>query len=354
MKDHSATAAPTLLDVARHADVSLATADRVVNRRPGVRPATIERVEAAVRELGFERHAGAAALARRSGFRVTAILPRLTNPFVARLAAELGTACRVEGRRRLSLTLDEMGHASPALLASALERAAEAGDAVIAIGLDDPAVAAAIDAAAEKGVHVVTLVSDVPGSARHRYVGIDNRAAGRVAANLVGRFAADPAGRVLVVLGSLGLRDHRDRLEGFRAALAEGFPGMAVAGVVEGEDDVDRTRSAVARALAGQPPPCAVYSAGAGTSGLAAALAEAGIARVVIGHELTGETRPLLEEGVLDALIGQDPGHEARSAVRILMAALTGTSLNENQERIRIEVLFKDNLPAAELPASGS
>lgn len=354
MDDDAPPSVPTLLDVARHADVSLATADRVVNRRPGVRAATIERVEAAVRTLGFERHAGAAALARRSGFRVTAILPRFANPFVARLADELATACRIEGRRRLTLVLDEVNSFFPRHLVDAIGRAAEAGDAIVAMGLDDPAVAAAIDAAVRKGVRVVTLVSDVPGSARQRYVGIDNLSAGRVAATLVGRFAADRTGEILIVLGSVQLRDHRDRLEGFRTALAESFPGMRIRAVVEGEDDTERTRAAVSQALRAKGPPCAIYSAGAGASGLATALADLAIKPVVVGHELTQETRPLLESGILDALIVQDPGHEARSAVRTLMAALTGTSLNENQERIRIEILFKDNLPPAELPERGS
>lgn len=336
---------PTLRDVARHANVSLATADRVVNRRPGVRQVTAERVEAAVRELGFERHPGAAALARRTGFRVVAALPRLDNPFVARLAEELVEACRIEGSRRLNLVLEEVDGFSSALLVDAVRRAAETADGIIAMGLDDAAVGAAIDVAEKRGVPVVTLVSDVPGSARHRYVGIDNAAAGRVAASLVGRFAANGSGTVLVVLGSGNLRDHRDRLEGFRTALAEGFPGMAISGVVEGQDDVDRTRDAVRQALRRHGAPCAVYNAGAGVSGLAAAIAEAAIRPVVIAHELTAETGPLLESGALDALIVQDPGHEARSAVRILMAALAGTAVSDDQERIRIEILMKDNLP---------
>ncbi len=76
-----------------------------------------------MRALGFERHAGAAALARRTGFRVTAILPRFSNPFVARLAEELGEACRIEGQRRLSLTLDEVNSFSPPALVEALGRA---------------------------------------------------------------------------------------------------------------------------------------------------------------------------------------------------------------------------------------
>jgi LacI family transcriptional regulator len=76
-----------------------------------------------------------------------------------------------------------------------------------------------------------------------------------------------------------------------------------------------------------------------------AALAACGASPVVVAHELTDETRPLLLSGSLDALIVQDPGHEARSAVRVLMAALTGGPISEDQERIRIEILLPDNLP---------
>ncbi|KQT65952.1 MULTISPECIES: LacI family DNA-binding transcriptional regulator [unclassified Aureimonas] len=336
---------PTLRDVARHAEVSLATADRVVNRRPGVRPATIKRVEAAVRALGFERHAGAAALARRESFRAVALLPLGTNPFIERLADELVAAARLEGLRRLDLAVRRAERFDPESLASAIRAAAAEGRGVIAVGLDDPAVLAAIDAAAEAGLPVVTLVSDVPGSGRRHYVGIDNRAAGRVAASLLGRFAKAGPGEVLVLLGSLSLSDHRDRLDGFREALGERFPDLAVRWIVEGHDDAERAEAAVAAVLRTGPAPAAVYSAGAGASGLVAALAATGVEAAVVAHELTCETRPLLLSGALDALIVQDPGHEARSAVRVLMAALTGGAVSEDQERIRIEILLPDNLP---------
>ncbi|GGE17393.1 transcriptional regulator [Aureimonas endophytica] len=346
MNDGSERAAPTLSDVARHAGVSLATADRVVNRRAGVRAATIERVEAAIRDLRFERHAGAAALARRAGFRAVALLPRGTNPFIARLAEELSEAARIEGLRRLDLSVETVDGFDAARLAEAIRRAGAEAEGLIAIGLDDPGVALAIDELAARGVPLVTLVSDVPGAARARYVGIDNRAAGRVAASLVGRFAPPGEGRVLVLIGSRDLRDHRDRLEGFRETLAGGFAHLRPLGIVEGQDDAGQSFAAVRQALAAAPePPVAVYSAGAGVAGLAAALHEAGLRPVVVAHELTDETRPLLESQALDALIVQDPGHEARSAVRVLMAALAGTALSEDQERIRIEIILKDNLP---------
>jgi LacI family transcriptional regulator len=54
----------TVHDVARVAGVSLATVDRVLNGRPGVRAATVEKVEAAIAEIGFQRDLSASLLAR--------------------------------------------------------------------------------------------------------------------------------------------------------------------------------------------------------------------------------------------------------------------------------------------------
>ncbi|MGO7428896.1 LacI family DNA-binding transcriptional regulator, partial [Rhizobium ruizarguesonis] len=46
---------PTVHDIAAAAGVSLATVDRVLNQRPGVRNVTREKVETAIRELGYAR-----------------------------------------------------------------------------------------------------------------------------------------------------------------------------------------------------------------------------------------------------------------------------------------------------------
>ena len=44
-------------------------------------------------------------------------------------------------------------------------------------------------------------------------------------------------------------------------------------------------------------------------------------------------------------IINQDPGHEVRSAVRVLMARADNVPLIESQERIRIDIFMRDNLP---------
>ena len=76
---------------------------------------------------------------------------------------------------------------SPDALAQTLESLAGRFDGVAVVALDHQGVRAAIDDLVAGGMFVVTLVSDVPGSRRHHYVGIDNVAAGRTAASLIGR-----------------------------------------------------------------------------------------------------------------------------------------------------------------------
>ena len=79
----------TLEDVARVAGVSLATVDRVVNRREGVREKTIARVEAAVARLGYRADPAATRLARNQSFRFAFILPTGSNSFMMNLTEQV-------------------------------------------------------------------------------------------------------------------------------------------------------------------------------------------------------------------------------------------------------------------------
>lgn len=75
----------TLLDVAKHADVSRATASLVVRKSPLVGAETRERVEAAMRELGYVYNMGAARLRAERSHTIGVVVPNLTNPFFAEL-----------------------------------------------------------------------------------------------------------------------------------------------------------------------------------------------------------------------------------------------------------------------------
>src|SRR5581483_11610357 len=179
------------------------------------------------------------------------------------------------------------------------------------------------------------------------FVGIDNSAAGRTAATLLGRFSGGRKGPVAALAGSLSLRDHAERIYGFQQVLASEYAALTILPVREGRDDVENCRAVVAALLAEHPNLVGIYNAGAGVRGVAEALEAAGRAKDVIfvGHELTPHSRRFLMRGTMDAVINQDAGHEARSAARVLMARGLKQAIVADQERIRIDIFVRDNLP---------
>jgi LacI family transcriptional regulator len=337
----------TLVDVAEVAGVSLATVDRVFNHRPGVSPRTLERVEQALVRLGYRPDPAAVRLARGIQYQFCFVLPTGTNSFMNLLAVQV--------ERTLIALADQQAYGDvlradvfdPAALAETLRSLIGRYHGVATVALDHPLVRDAINALVDSGVSVVTLVSDVPNSRRHRFVGIDNSAAGRTAGTLMGRFAGARTGPVGLIAGSLALRDHVERMFGFQQVLASEFPALRTLPALEGRDDTSRCHSVATALLAEHPDLVGIYSIGAGNRGIADALEKAGRARDVIflGHELTDHSRRYLMQGTMAAVINQDPGHEARSAARILLAQCANLPVIDDQERIRIDIFLRDNLP---------
>ncbi len=98
---------PTMVDVARRAGISQKTVSRVVNQEPGVRPDTAERVNRAIRELGFRRHDGASHLRRGSSTAsIGLVLEDLAGPFYAAVTAAVERSARERGYLLLTGSAD--------------------------------------------------------------------------------------------------------------------------------------------------------------------------------------------------------------------------------------------------------
>ncbi|MFD2211184.1 catabolite control protein A [Virgibacillus halophilus] len=76
----------TIYDVAREANVSMATVSRVVNGNPNVKPATRKKVLNTIKELGYRPNAVARGLASKKTTTVGAIIPDISSIFFAELA----------------------------------------------------------------------------------------------------------------------------------------------------------------------------------------------------------------------------------------------------------------------------
>jgi ABC-type sugar transport system, periplasmic component len=339
---------PTVHDIARSAGVSLATVDRVLNGRPGVRAVTRSKVEEAIAALGFVRDLAAANLAKSRTYSFVFILPDYDNSFMKGLRREVVAASERASTERTEIRIVAVPHFDPHALVAALEEVlADKPNGVAFVAIDAPEVREIAAKLNEAGVPMVTLVSDLPASSRDHYAGIDNIAAGRTAGSLLGRFLSGREAQVAVLAGSMLVRDHRERVEGFLAVMAEAYPNLRVLPVIEGRDDSALVEEKVSEAFEVTPGIAGIYSLGGGNRGLLRVLRKVAVeARpVVVAHDLTDATRAALGEGIIDAVLNQDAGHEVRSAVRVLKAKADGLPVIEAQERIRIDIFLKDNLP---------
>lgn len=76
----------TIYDVAREANVSMATVSRVVNGNPNVKPITRKKVLEVIERLGYRPNAVARGLASKKTTTVGVIIPDISNIFFAELA----------------------------------------------------------------------------------------------------------------------------------------------------------------------------------------------------------------------------------------------------------------------------
>lgn len=272
------------------------------------------------------------------------VLPGGDNQFIADLARHIVR----QGERRgdVDIIVHRVDGIDPDDMAARLGNLRPQCQGVGLIGLDSPAVREAVRKLIAADIPVLTLVSDISHVGRVNYVGIDNRAAGRLAGYLIGRFLPKAAGKVALIAGALAYRGHEEREMGFRHVLRDSFPKLEIVAEREVQEDAARAYQEVGALLAEHSDLLAIYCIGSGQEGVARALIEAGRDKIVfIGHDLTDATRTLLLGGVMDAAIDQNAPVEAREAVDRLVRAIHGES-DIATATVRIQSVFRENIPS--------
>jgi len=336
----------TVIDIAREAGVSVATVDRVLNSRAGVRERTREIVLETAKRLGYFA-TNSISLPQTEGevIRLDFVLPVGTNTFIQMLHDQLGA--QGAARPDLDVRINSIEGFNPDKLARTLHDLPSETRGVGLIALDHPTVREAIRALSRNGIKVVTLATDILYVPRIAYVGIDNRQAGRLAGQVVGRLlgVTGRPGKVALFAGSLSYRGHQEREMGFRHILAEEFQKLQIVELREMGDDRERAYEEASALLSRHDDLSAFYNIGAGNLGIARALREhdRDKAIVFIGHELTDGTKRLLLDGTMDAVIDQNPRVEAREALNILTHAVRDSPYEVHPPRLHL--VLKENIP---------
>lgn len=211
--DSRRTGRITLLDVAQAAGVSRATASLVIRKSPLVADETRRKVEEAMAQLGYVYNMGAASMRAARSNTVGVIVPNLTNPFFAEMLAGI------------ERTLDDAGmivvlansRETPLNQDTILKRMRERGvDGVIVCPVAEarPTLLAKAEAWQLPLVQALRHLSDSKGD----YAGTDYGGGMRQAVDhLVGLGHR----AIAFAVGGPVHSAHRERVAGFRAAMAD-------------------------------------------------------------------------------------------------------------------------------------
>jgi LacI family transcriptional regulator len=339
---------PTTKDLAKAAGVSLATVDRVLNGRGGVRQTTVERVTAAVSALNYVRDISAANLARRAEYKLVFLLPDHDDEFTDMILMAIDEANVFMAHERTTVSIIRVPANDPHRIVQEIDGlSAYKVDGVAIMAPETAQVRDAILRLDACGIAVVAFVSNQPNAQTAYFVGINNEAAGRTAGQLLARFTGERQGTVLVVTETMQSRDSQERRLGFDAIMAKYAPRLRVHPSMETYADAARTMKIIVAALHNNPEIVGIYLMNHDISETMQAIEAQGIPQktVIIGHELTPHTRTRLIDGSMDAVITQDVGHLVRSSIRVLKARITRIGTVASQERIRIEIILRENLP---------
>ncbi|MGH7106043.1 MAG: substrate-binding domain-containing protein [Acetobacteraceae bacterium] len=187
---------------------------------------------------------------------------------------------------------------------------------------------APINEAVAKGITVITWDSDVPGSKRKLFYGVDSYKMGQLLAEQTIKFMGDK-GDVILISGGPGATNLNARLKGATDTLAK-HPGVKTLGPYFDNDDLVKAQALMNNVLVSHPNAGAILNVAAVAlfgkmSGLPEVAKNKGKVKIIASDTLAPEL-PFVADGYVQALVGQDYWGWGYQTVSIIHNLLTNPS----------------------------
>lgn len=341
----------TINTVAMRAGVSRGTVDRVLNQRPHVKPDIYEKVIRAMKELDYippnEKQAKALGLTLPAleHFRIGILLSSERGHFRSEIMRGIEDAREYLHAYSVEILIEECESDLPSDTLEHIQGLLARNVAGLAIcAREHSTIAAKINELQAQGIPVVTYNSDVSGCKRLFFVGQDLVRSGRVAGDLMSKFL-DPKDHLLITVGNPEFHAHRLRLQGFCERLYEnGFHGESLR-IIETYNDYSLTYQKVFDVLREDPTLRGIYMANQSITGCADAIRDTGRQGQlsVIGHDLSNETRRLLQSREIDLIISQNLHQQSYRSLIILQEYLQ-KHITPQREDSTIDIICSENI----------
>ena len=308
--------AGTIQQIAELAGVSRGTVDRALNNRGRINPEVAKKIEQIADEIGYvpkhRKKADSTGKQSGRGKRVGVVTQLSQSSFMLQVNKGIRDAAKKLADQGVEVLIKENASVDEAEQMRAITELEEEGmDALAVMPVDCDKVRVKLnELTEEKNIPVVTFNSDIVGTKRCCFVGLDNWKSGQTAAGLMGMMMRGK-GKVLVITGYFSNSAGSRRVDGFVEELKKSFPEMDLVGVQSSFDHTDEVEKIIVRkafdklSLEKRP--------------------------YVIIYDLTPKNEKALLEGTVDFLIDQEGYDQGYRALSILSDMLRRGRMPEKE-----------------------
>lgn len=338
--------------IAKLANVSIGTVDRVLHKRSGVAKETEKRVLKIIKETGYVKNTSASRLKLASvkKIRMAVLSPRENNTQqwnYWRLPKE-GILKAVEELSEMGVEVDFYSFLnSTSFAARGQEIFAEDYDALVTVPFFKKESNELQQLAKAKEIPVVFLDTEIALDGPANFIRQNSHNAGRVAGRLLHGLVGDKGDYFIVnIINDKGVHANgQQREDGFRAFFKSINQKVSIQSIQHAVDVAPVFTKEVIEKLK-KDTPKGIFVTNSRAHLIAQLLNSHGVGNAfVVGFDLNERNLRCLQQGEINFLINQKPDYQGYAAIKGLFNFLTKEDASALDLQIPVEIIVKENAP---------
>lgn len=335
-------------EIARRANVSIGTVDRVLNNRTGVSASTKEKILEIIKELDYQPNVIARRLASKKVLRIASLIPSSSRETGYWEAPLNGIKQAADEIRAFGVVVDHYffnQNDKKTFTKKAKEILRTDYDGVLLAPMFEQEAQAFVAKCTEKQIPYVLINSDLKDSDRVCYIGPDLHKSGYLAAHLT-KYLLPPQSAVLIVNISREMDQHHHLLvkeEGFRAYFKDHHTDVNIVKTDIREPDYESIQAELKK-LFRKHQFDVVFVSNSRVFTVARYFEAQKISGIkLIGYDFLPENIAYLQKNVIDFLICQKPQEQGYKGITSLYQHLVLQTAIEKEQFMPIDIITAEN-----------
>ncbi|MBK5200171.1 MAG: LacI family DNA-binding transcriptional regulator [Spirochaetaceae bacterium] len=337
----------TIKEIAKKANVSRGTVDRVIHNRKGVKPEVEALVKAIIDQLEYKTNSAGKLLAtKKKPITIGCVVPSIGNDFFLNLISGFNAAYKKYSDYGLTIKVKSIkAYRAEEHLNEIKKMIASGIDALLVTTIIDPCIIRCLNENIDKGLHVACVNTDLPTSKRLFYVGPDYYLSGKTSAGVLTLMSKSKQ-NILIITGSSSMYGHNERIRGFLDTLEDKGIDYNVEKIMEVEDDEETAYIESSNFLKKHKNEITtIYIVAGGVHGTCKAIKELYLDKIsntyinrpyVLTFDRCLQTNDFIIDGTIDATIGQQPFSQGYKSISKMFHYL---AFNHEESYINDEIM---------------